>query len=247
MKISFCTTCMNRLFHLKETYLQSIENTATYLHREFILLNYNSSDDIDEWVKKNLSDYIKSGLVCYYKTTDPKYFIASHAKNICHKLSSGDILCNLDVDNILVKNYCEKIKKIFEEENIIVACEPKDKDGNIGTCGMILCKKEHFYSVNGYDENIKLGWGMDDTNFQYRCRMQNNLKLIILDKEYTSCISHDNNIRTKYFINKDIYLTNEVSLKITQQCANEKKYVANADINWGKAKLLKNFSETIEI
>jgi len=238
---------MNRLFHLSVAYLQSIKNTETYQNREFILLNYNSKDEIDEWVQINLTEHIKSGLVSYYKTTDPEYFVASHAKNICHKLASGDVLCNLDVDNILVDNYCEKIKDLFNKEKIIVACDPKDKDDNIGTCGMILCRREDFYSVNGYDEQINIGWGLDDTNFQYRCRMQNDLELVILDKNYTSCISHSNEIRTKYFRNKNIYQTKDISLKITEKCAANKQYIANLNNNWGKAKLIKNFSEIIEI
>jgi len=248
MKISFCTTCMNRLFHLKETYLKSIENTSSYSNREFVLLNYNSKDEIDDWVKNNLLDHIKLGLVAYYKTTEPENFIATHAKNICYKLATGDIICNLDVDNFLVENYCEKICELFgKNNNIIIASNPRDKNENIGTCGMILCRKDHFYSVSGYDENINSGWGMDDTNFQYRCRMQNELELVILDKEYTNCISHDNSIRTKYFKDKNIIRTHHSSLEITRNCAKAKQYVANNGMHWGKAKLIKNFSEQIEI
>ena len=247
MKISFCTTCMNRLFHLKETYLRSIKNTRTYFEKEFILLNYNSQDGMDDWVKNNLIDHIQSGLVVYYKTNEPMNFIATHAKNVSHKLADGKVLCNLDVDNILVENYCEKIFELFQEDKIIVACNPRDLSGNIGTCGMVLCKKEHFYSVNGYDENINLGWGMDDTNFQFRCRMKNDLKLVILNENYTKCIPHDNNVRTKCFKDKNIYYTQEISLKITQECAENKQYIANTDQHWGKAKLLKNFKEEVEI
>lgn len=247
MKISFCTTCMNRLFHLSLTYLKSIKNTQTYPSREFILLNYNSSDEMDDWVKSNLIDQINCGLVVYYKTKEPKNYISTHSKNVCHKLASGDVLCNLDADNMLVSGYCEKIQSLFLKDKIIVACDPIDKDGNIGTCGMILCKKNHFYSVNGYDEKINLGWGLDDTNFQYRCRMKNELELVILDKNYTSCISHSNEIRTKYFLNKNINETKRISLEITEKCAYNKQYVANLDGNWGKANLIKNFSEKIEI
>jgi hypothetical protein len=236
---------MNRLFHLKETYLKSISNTKSYQNREFILLSYNSKDNLDGWVQDNLKNELESGLVAYYKTTEPENFIASHAKNIAHKLASGDILCNLDCDNILVKNYCENIKEIFAKEKIIVACNPKDKEGNIGTCGMILCRKNDFYSVNGYDENINLGWGMDDTNFQFRCRMHNNLRLVILDQNYTSCLSHSNEIRTKYFKLKDISVTNDMSLRITRESFENKDYIANKNREWGKAKLIKNFVQEV--
>jgi hypothetical protein len=229
------------------TYLKSIINTESYKNREFILLNYNSKDEIDDWAKENLSDFIKLGLISYYKTEDPKYWIAAHAKNISQKLANGDLLCNLDCDNFLVPGYCEKIIEIFQEPNIILASDSDDSNGNNGCCGMIISQRKHFYSVNGYDENICLGWGMDDTNYQYRCRMQNDLKLVILDKKFTNCISHSNEIRTKNCQLKKIEFTKQLSINITHDCAVDKDYVANKDIHWGKAKLIKNFKEIIEI
>lgn len=238
---------MDRLFHLKKTYLNSISNTTSYENKEFILLNYNSKDDLDCWVKDNLSNYIENKLIKYYKTTEPNNFIASHAKNIAHKLATGDILVNLDADNILVNNFCENLINLFKENNIIVASKPKDKNNNIGTCGLIACKKHHFYSVNGYDENIFIGWGMDDTNFQFRCRMKNKLKLVTLDPDYNCCISHSNEVRTKNFICKDIEYTNYLSRKITEKAFYEKEYVANKNKNWGKAKLIENFEKIIKI
>lgn len=243
MKISFCTTCMNRLFHLKETYLRSINNTS-YKNKEFILLNYGSEDDIDQWVQENLNYYIKNNLVKYYKTSEPKYWFAAHAKNIAHKLASGDVLVNLDCDNILLENYCEYLVESFQEE-VIVASDPCDNNGNLGTCGLIASKKEHFYSVNGYDEEFNVGWGMDDTNYQYRCRMKNNLKLVVQDKKFNCCISHNNEIRTKNCKNKNIIETKNISEQNLYKIAIEKDYIANKNKEWGKANLLKNFNEYI--
>lgn len=237
MKISFCTTSMNRLFHLRETYLLSIKNTSSYNDKEFILLNYGSDDNIDNWVKENLSDFIKIGLVKYYKTLEPKYWVAAHAKNIAHKLATGDVLVNLDCDNILVENYCEYLVGLFKQD-IIVASDPSDNKGNVGTCGLIACKKEHFYSVNGYDESFEVGWGMDDTNFQYRCRMQNNLKLIVQDKKYNKCIPHSNEIRVLNCLNKNLIETKKISENNLYKIAVEKKYIANKNKNWGKTELV---------
>lgn len=235
MKISFCTTCMNRLFHLKETYLLNIKNTS-YENKEFILLNYGSKDNIDDWAKINLNKFIKEKVVKYYKTTEPKYWVAAHAKNIAHKLASGDILVNLDCDNFLVENYCEYLIDLFKE-NVIVASDYCDNEGNIGTCGLIASKKEHFYSVNGYDESFMVGWGMDDTNFQYRCRMKNNLKLIVQNRKYNKCIPHSDDIRVSNCENKNIIQTRKISENNLYKLANEKKYIANKNKEWGKANL----------
>lgn len=234
MKISFCTTCMDRLFHLEQTYLKSIENTKSYKNKEFVLLNYSSKDGIDEWVFNNLSVYLNSGLVKYYRTDGQKYWVAAHAKNICYKKATGDILVNLDCDNILVENYCEYLFELFKKnEKIIVASESEDKFGNNGCCGMIACKKDHFYSVNGYDEDFNVGWGLDDTSFQFRCRMQNNLELVVQDKKYNFCIGHDNNIRTKNCLNKNIMETKFISESILYKIKDSENYIANLNKNWG--------------
>ncbi len=48
MKISYCIPMMNRLFHLKETLQKNILDT-NHLDVEFIILNYNSKDKMNEW------------------------------------------------------------------------------------------------------------------------------------------------------------------------------------------------------
>lgn len=246
MKISFCTTCMDRLFHLKQTYLCSLENTRSYSQREFILLNYNSKDDIDEWVLNNLEEFIKTGLVKYYKTTEPTKWFAAHAKNVSQKVATGDILVNLDCDNILVQGYCEYLQNLFARKDIIVASESADLRGNNGCCGMISSFRDHFYNVRGYDENYHDGWCMDDTNYQYRCRMHNHLELIIQDKKYSHCLDHSNEIRTKNCINKNIFETRKESQEILNKIAISKNYIVNKS-EWGKAKLIFNFAEHLEI
>ena len=248
MKISFCTTCMDRLVHLEKTYAKSINNASSYSDKEFILLNYGSKkDDIDNWVKNNLIEFINSNLVKYYKTTEPEYWVAAHAKNICYKMATGDVIVNLDCDNILVEGYCEYLEDLFNRDDIIVASDSADINGNNGYCGMISSRRDHFYNVNGYDESFDIGWGMDDTNYQYRCRMYNNLELIIQDIKYNLCIDHSNQVRTENCRYRDISETKKYSELILHRIAFEKKYVANKFNEWGKAKLIFNFNHQIEI
>ena len=247
MKVSFCTTCMDRLCHLQQVYLKSIENTLG-CDVEFILLNYNSKDNLDEWVVENLSEYIEKRIVKYYKTVEPSYFVASHAKNIACKLAAGDLICNLDADNLVLPGFYEFVISEFKQNpNIILTSDSMDVNGHHGCCGKIICKKEDFHSVNGYDENIYLGWGMDDTNFQVRCRMQNDLEIKNVDKKWSFCIKHSNVMRTKNFQLKDHTLSMSMSIEITKDAAENKKYVANQDLHWGKANLIENFHKEISI
>jgi len=100
--ISFCTTCMGRLYNLKETLPQNIEDNKAYPNLEFVILDYNSKDNLWEWMSRNMMDHILSGRVSYYRTTEPKYFSMSHSRNIAYKVAKGEIVNNLDADNYTV-------------------------------------------------------------------------------------------------------------------------------------------------
>lgn len=242
-KISFCTTCMDRLFHLSQVFKRNIESSNSYPEVEFILLNYGSTDKLDEWARDNLFCEIEKGKVKYYRTDDPRYWVAAHAKNIAHKLASGDILCNLDSDILIPQGFCEYINSVFESDpKSIIAFDSDDIHGNHGCAGIVACQKDHFYSVNGYDEGIKLGWGCDDMNFQFRCRMQNSLNLVVPQK-ICLCIPHSNEIRTANCQLKQIEITKQISFNICEESANQKDYVANKEIAWGSGLVFENFSE----
>lgn len=245
MKISFCTTSMNRLQHIKQTVEKNIKNASSYENFEFVLLDYNSKDGLGDWVKENLFKYIENEKLKFIQTKEPRYWVAAHAKNIAHKMASGDILCNVDADVSIPEGFCEYINKIFLKPKTIVAFDSLDKNKNNGCAGIIAIKKEDFYSVNGYDENICLGWGCDDMNFQFRTRMHNNLELIT-PPPICSCLNHSNELRVENCQSKDIFLTRELSVNICQDVALNKDYIANKSIHWGKSNLILNFEKEIK-
>lgn len=243
MRISFCTTCMDRLFHLEQVFKRNLESSSSFTDVEFVILNYGSRDGLDEWARRNLSSEIEKGIVSYYRTDEPRYWVAAHAKNIAHKLATGDILCNLDSDILIPEGYCEYIESVFKSNpDSIIAFESEDVHGNHGCAGIVAAKKHHFYSVNGYDEQIRMGWGYDDMNFQFRCRMHNGLELVVPPK-ICLCIPHSNDIRTANCQLKQIDITRQMSFGLCEESAKNKDYVANKSQNWGSAKVLKNFSD----
>lgn len=247
MKISFCTTCMNRLFHLKQTILKNIEHASSYANFEFILLDYNSQDELEDWVKENLSKYIDSGVVKFYQTKEPKYWCAAHAKNIAHKMATGDVLINIDSDVLIPEGFCEYIKDLFSSGNrVVLSFESSDIYGNDGCAGIVGATRNDFYSVNGYDESISLGWGYDDMNYQFRVRMKNDLHLFTAPK-ICLCIPHPNETRTANCQLKDIETTKELSYFICEDSAKQEDYVANKSIEWGKANLVENFTRILQI
>lgn len=226
---------MGRLHHLSQTLPANLSNTASYAEREFIILNYGSKDGLHEWVRDNLKPWIDRGIVKYYRTKEPEYFVATHAKNIAHRQATGDILCNLDADNFLIEGYPEFLAVTLTKQACVVAATPADVFGIPGSCGKIAVLRDHFYNVNGYDEGQNAGWGWDDTNFQFRVRMHNNLPLIVADKKWSRVIAHSNEDRGRNFRDKDVIRTQKLSMDRLQAISDAKDYVANKNQIWGFA------------
>jgi hypothetical protein len=241
VKISFCTTCMNRLFHLKETYPNNLSSAESYADAEFVLLDYGGKDGLQTWVESELSAYLQSGRLKFIRAEGPRYWVAAHAKNIAHREATGEILCNLDADITIPPGFCEFVAESFSSRNIVMSFASEDAMGNNGCAGFVAARREHFYSVNGYDESINLGWGYDDLNYQFRVRMHNNLKLFT-PPPIISCIPHANEVRTANCQLKDIHETMAVSRNICEDAALRKDYIANKGVDWGVANIVSNLS-----
>ena len=176
---------MNRLYHLKETLLKNIEDNISYEKLEFILLDYNSSDGLEEWVKSKLTKYIDNGILKYHRTSEPKSFHRSHSRNVALKLGSGDILCNLDADNFLGENFAFYINYNFSFNNNIFLCSGKPD----GSYGRVSVKKKDFLDIRGYDEKMS-GWGYEDDDLYKRLGNLGKVKKEFFSKVFTRFIDH---------------------------------------------------------
>ena len=91
-KIAFCITCMNRLHHLQQTLGKNLQDNFLPDDVEFILLDYNSKDGLEQWVHHNMMQYIESGILVYCKTTEPQYYFRNHARNMAFRLANAGIV-----------------------------------------------------------------------------------------------------------------------------------------------------------
>lgn len=226
---------MDRLHHLIQTLPSNLLTAASYPDSEFIILNYGSRDNLHEWVRDNLKSWIDRGIVKYYRTQIPQHFVATHAKNIAHRQATGDILCNIDADNFIMQGFPEFLVSLLSDKKSVICSTSTDMLDVPGSCGKIAVLREHFYSVNGYDESWNMGWGWDDTNFQYRVRMHNKLEYIQLDKRWSRVLAHSNEERVKNFRDKDISMAHIKSQEWLESVARTQEYVVNKNHNWGFA------------
>ncbi len=164
MKISYCTTCRDRLWQLRQTYLENIfqnDNDSV----EFVLLDYNSSDGLEAWVREFLSEFIAGGRVVFARERSALYFHAARAKNIAHRLASGDVVVNLDADN-----WCEGITSHLWE-NFRPQCVYQYYNQNSdGSFGRIALARDAFLRLGGYNESfLPMVW--EDSDLLERAKL----------------------------------------------------------------------------
>lgn len=209
---------MDRLCHLKETLIKNIENNFSYPNIEFVLLDYNSKDGLEEWVKNDLNQYLKKGILKYHRIEWPAKFHMSNAKNIAHSLATGDVLCSLDADNLTNKNFAFYINFEFNNNENIVGYGHGD-NGDVG--GRIFISKDNFQKLNGYDENF-IGWGFEDLDFKFRA-LESGLMGVKIPGLFLLSIEHSNELRDKNMpismtestqINKKLFLEKREKAKV---------------------------------
>ncbi|NNU33105.1 glycosyltransferase family 2 protein [Mucilaginibacter sp. S1162] len=194
-KISFCTTCMNRVEHLKETLPQNILANKNYKNVEFVLLDYNSSDGLKNYVKSELAQYITAGKLSYYRTDEPVKYNMSHSRNMVFNLANGDILCNIDADNFTGEGFANYINKTFnDKEEIVLSTHQRIEKKKKRRIGKNMCEEKDFLAVNGYDESM-IYYGFDDYDFLNRLQLNGLKNEPIENDRYLSAISHSNESR----------------------------------------------------
>jgi len=206
--IAFCTTCGNRLQHLRKTLPSNLRENEDYAALRFVLLDYGSRDGMAEFVKTNHQADIDSGRVSYWRMEAP-FFRMSHAKNVAHRLgllAGADILVNIDADNFtgpgFAKYVAEKFAKASESEDAIFLRPRQNHVGPgrrvnerqpVGSAGRIAISRAAFYQAGGYDEVFD-GWNPDDLDLAARLERLGYARHGI-PRFYLRPIQHDDKVR----------------------------------------------------
>jgi hypothetical protein len=239
-KISICTNCMNRLEDVKRTLPKNIEDNTDYPNIEFVLLNYNSEDELDRWVFHNMKEYIDKGILNYYKTREPKYYSMTHSRNIEFKIAQGDIVNNVDADHFTNKGFAKMINLLANQHHKKTVFV-KSKQKNRGRLGFF---KKEFLWLGGYNEEIE-GYGFDDEDLLLRAYHSGFTILKFGGGFMNITDDHRRHVMTNYK-NKDWKFTQRKNTLISMLSLAHKKYRANRGHEWGVAKLIKNFKEEID-
>jgi len=199
--IVFATTCRNREQHLKQTLPKNLADNAKFPDCKFILVDYNSEYDLQQYIATYHVEDILSGRLVFYSFPSAKNFKMAHAKNLAHRcalLENPDVICNLDGDNYTGEYFAEYLAEQFEEKNIFMWTRVKRDDGGRwpqGCNGRIAVTAGDFLKVGGYDEKYE-AWGPDDRDFNARlCLLE--LEPREIAEQFIAAVSHNNKMRFK--------------------------------------------------
>ncbi|MCA0303886.1 MAG: glycosyltransferase family 2 protein [Proteobacteria bacterium] len=205
-RISLCTTSRNRLHHLRQTLPQNLADNRDYPDLEFVLLDYNSSDGLGDWVRRELGDEIASGRLRYYFTGEPTHFHATHSRNMSLRLAGGDIVCVVDADNFTGRGFASYLAGQVAPDNVLIGCQLEGDAFRVafdeGCVGRYALYKSTFLDVGGMDE-AHVGWGYDDMDLFCRLRAR-GYRLQSIDPRYARCIPHDDAERSRELRYRDL-------------------------------------------
>jgi predicted glycosyltransferase involved in capsule biosynthesis len=160
---------MKRFEHIVQTLPINIQDNEKYSDIiEFVVVDFIIDGDrrLQNFIQNNFKKELESGYLKYFSTTKMKYFHMSTCKNTAHRLSTGEILVNLDADNYTGKHGGKVVLDIFKnnKRDIFLHQMYQPISGNFGR---ISYYRESFFGIGGYDESF-LPTGMQDIDLMRR-------------------------------------------------------------------------------
>lgn len=147
--ISFCTTCHNRAYQLKQVFAANAAVIAEHPDVEWVIWNHSSRDDLDAFMRDKLPKV--SHRVRYASDGCRRPWHASVAKNIAHRIARGRYLMNLDCDN-RIADAVEVIRAArLRRTRLVHLWSGRRYDG---TYGRIAVERKLFRRLGGYDEAL---------------------------------------------------------------------------------------------
>lgn len=239
MTYSFCTICKGRLHTLREVFHNNMR-FARY-GREFILLDYGSTDGLGKWVKKEAGKYIEDKTLVYAKI-NRKYLNLSHAKNLAHLMGCGRVLINLDADNILTEEYMLELDKAFSKG---VGVTILHTNAFSSITGRIAISSELFYSLKGYNESFKF-YGYEDIDLVERARRA-GARVVSSRGEGWKALDNTIVEKWQHFNTNTIDLQSYAKNKQISLANLAKGNYTGNGYAWGEGRLRVNFRETLVI
>jgi hypothetical protein len=173
--ISVLIHSMNRCYDLKKSVPYIIKAANQSPPVEIFILNYSSTDDIDEYmngvIKSNgVYEYVKinefqteivpsilnkPNFFTYKKVDGKKFYNSPNARNTAQLLSKGEYGIQWACDSYCKPEFIKVVREIISKDHPVWLYEPSSFQDGISTGRAIICKKDEFIASGGYDERFK--------------------------------------------------------------------------------------------
>lgn len=232
-RISLCTACMGRTNDLKLTLPQNVADNEDYPQIEFVVLNYNSRDDLHTFMlSKDIYPHLANGKIKYIRTSMPAFFSMSHARNVAFRAATGDIVSNVDADNFTGKGFATFLNRLanVRASRVIFA---KGKRQIHGRLGMF---KSEFETLGGYDEDL-VGYGGEDHSLLLRAMSAGYMLMwwASSGRDFMRRIVTPREVVGRNLVNPDWRETERFNRETTIDKLNKGEVAVNRDRNWGFA------------
>lgn len=163
MIISLCIPCMNRTRDLRKAMLYFIRVANASPPVEILILDYNSQDDLEEYVRavKETIQLAEGNTLAYVKySSEQAYWRTAHARNLAAKSSIGEYIAMWAADMLPSENYIEVVREMLKKDDYVWMRGKRYK-------GAVICQRKEFMEAGGYDERFEF-YGPEDKDLEAR-------------------------------------------------------------------------------
>ena len=160
--ISLCIPCMNRTHDLKIVMPSIITAANAGAPVEIAILDYNSQDDLAEYVANLIhsTPMIGGSTISYHQFRGRDYYHMAHARNLSVLASRGNYVVISSADIQVKPHFFEAIRKYIEQENPTWLHFKNET-------GVITVRRSEFIEAGGFDERFEF-YGSEDKDLYLR-------------------------------------------------------------------------------
>ncbi|MCP4126480.1 MAG: glycosyltransferase [Gammaproteobacteria bacterium] len=197
--IGFVTTCKGRLHHLKKTLPALVAENPS----EIIVVDYGCPQHTGDWVETHFPQ------VRVIRVDDDPGFCLSRARNLGAVQITSHWICFIDADIQIRSGFLDWLRDHINSLHYYVSAQINGvRDRQL--CGTVVCTKEAFDRIDGYDDVIN-GHGGEDNDLYYRLRVsglsEDNYPIDFVDP-----IFHDESERVTFYEVKDLAIQHAINL-----------------------------------
>ena len=232
MIISLCLPCKNRTPDLRVALPAMIRAANASPPVEICVLNYNSDDDLDEYIA-TVNGLKEPNRLIYAKCTGRQYFHQAHSRNLAYRMGTGEYTVTMGADILLAEDFIVYVRERIAEGAVWMATRK-------AFGGVVVVQAREFAEAGGYDERFEF-YGSQGTDLVARLQRRGGkfarLPDRLLAEVYTSNRIKLRDYDPQAFEDRTIWLKRAMGRAmraIYEENVANHVLVANAGKEWGQ-------------